>query len=99
MRRQQLLFTALLLFTTERARGSGHGPVFGFATPTNPKGGFSFDLSAMGRTGEGRSGAMMRGGLGYGITENVKVSISAPVIFSAEPLAPSRMSATTPMTG
>jgi hypothetical protein len=99
MRRQQLLLTVLLLLAAERARASGHGPVFGFATPTNPKGGFSVDLSMMGRTGQGRNGAMFRGALGYGITENLKISVSAPAVFTAEPLAPSRMSATTPMTG
>jgi hypothetical protein len=53
----------------------------------------------MGRTGQGRNGAMLRGALGYGITENLKVSLSAPVVFTAEPLAPARMSAFTPMTG
>ena len=42
---------------------------------------------------------MLRGALGYGITENLKVSLSAPVVFTAEPLTPSRMSAFTPMTG
>src|SRR5436190_15708019 len=78
---------------------SGHGPVFGLATPTNPKGGFSADLSIMGRTGEGRNGSMLRGSLGYGVTENLKLSISAPVVFTAEPFAPVRMSAFTPMTG
>jgi hypothetical protein len=99
MRGKRFLFTAVLLLAAERARASGHGPVFGLATPTNPKGGFSVDLTMMGRTGEGRNGAMLRGALGYGITENLKVSLSAPVVFTAEPLAPSRMSAFTPMTG
>ena len=42
---------------------------------------------------------MLRGALGYGITENLKVSVSAPAVFTAEPLMPSRMAAFTPMTG
>lgn len=100
MKRQRfILMAVLLVLLAIRAKASGHGPVFGLATPTNPKGGFSVDLTMMGRTGQGRNGAMVRGALGYGITENLKVSLSAPVVLSAEPLAPARMSALTPMTG
>ena len=99
MKRERFVLLTVLLLLAPRARASGHGPVFGLATPTNPKGGFSADLTMMGRTGQGRNGAMLRGALGYGITENLKVSLSAPVVFTAEPLMPSRMSAFTPMTG
>ena len=42
---------------------------------------------------------MLRGALGYGITENLKVSLSAPVVLHGRALAPARMSAFTPMTG
>jgi hypothetical protein len=77
---------------------SGHGPVFALATPTNPKGGFGFDTSFMGRYGSG-SGTMFRATLGYGITENLKVSVSAPVLFKAEPFTSSRTAAGTPMGG
>ena len=79
-------------------RASGHGPVFALATPTNPKGGFGFDSSFMGRYGGG-SGTMFRGTLGYGITENLKVSVSAPLVFDAEPFIPTRTAAFTPMGG
>jgi hypothetical protein len=99
MRRQRLLAVAIMLLLAPHARASGHGPVFGLATPTNPKGGISADLTMMGRVGQGRNGAMLRGALGYGITENLKASLSAPLVFTAEPLAPARMSAFTPMTG
>jgi hypothetical protein len=34
-----------------RASASGHGPVFGLATPTNPRGGWSLDFNLMGRAG------------------------------------------------
>jgi len=72
--------------------------VFALATPTNPKGGFGFDTSFMGRYGGG-AGDMFRGTLGYGITENLKVSVSAPLIFQAEPFTSSRTAAVTPMGG
>jgi hypothetical protein len=77
---------------------SGHGPVFALATPTNPKAGFSFDTSVMGRY-SGGSGTMFRATLGYGITENLKVSASAPLVFKAEPFSISRTAAFTPMGG
>ncbi len=90
--------TPLLLFwTSSAALASGHGPVFGLATPTNPRGGFSIDYSLMGRYGESRGGAMSRFTLGYGITEDLKVSVSAPAIHKQEPFAPSRVAAFTPM--
>jgi hypothetical protein len=79
-------------------QASGHGPVFGLATPTNPRGGFSFDTGIMGRAGDG-SGTMFRGTLGYGLTENLKISISAPLIFQSEPFPISRTTAVMPMGG
>jgi hypothetical protein len=89
---------ALSLSLALAAFASGHGPVFGLATPTNPRGGWSFDANLMGRGGIG-SGFMFRPALGYGVTENLKVSLSAPVGLKTEPFAPSRMSAFTSMIG
>ena len=77
---------------------SGHGPVFALATPTNPKGGFSLDTGFMGSYGAG-GGTMLRDALGYGITENLKVSISAPLIFQTGAFTPSRSAALMPMGG
>jgi hypothetical protein len=96
MKRISAIFA--LCLSTSPMYASGHGPVFALATPTNPQGGFSFDTSLMGRYGDG-GGTMLRGTLGYGITENLKVSLSAPLIFSAEPFPNLRMAATTPMGG
>jgi hypothetical protein len=78
---------------------SGHGPVFGLATPTNPKGGWSADLDLMGRIGSGTSGTMLRAALGYGLTPDLKLAVSAPVIFKTETLAPARVAPFTPMSG
>jgi hypothetical protein len=89
---------AMLVAAPQLTRASGHGPVFGLATPTNPAGGFSFDTSLMGRYGGG-AGTMFRASLGYGITENLKVSISAPLVFQAEPFPSARLAAFTPMGG
>jgi hypothetical protein len=98
MKAKCFVFPIAAALQIQFAAASGHGPVFGLATPTNPKGGWSFDTNLMGRTGSG-SGVMFRPSLGYGINENLKVSVSAPVSFTTEPFAPSRLSAFTSMTG
>ena len=64
---------------------SGHGPVFGMTTPTDAKGGWSFDTGIMSRVGAGGSGTMFRAMLGYGITEDLQVSLSIPYVFSSAP--------------
>src|SRR3954451_13945009 len=94
----KLVASTALWLAPSVIHASGHGPVFALATPTNPKGGFGFDTSFMGRY-SGGSGTMARASLGYGITENLKVSASAPLVFKAEPFTSSRTAATTPMGG
>jgi hypothetical protein len=96
--RHFVFVAAAVISATPLLQASGHGPVFGLATPTNPQGGFSLDMSFMGRYGDG-GGAMVRATLGYGLTENLKISISAPLVFDAEPFTPARVAAFTPMGG
>jgi hypothetical protein len=99
MKQKGMLLAQVILWAAPSTiYASGHGPVFALATPTNPKGGFGFDTSLMGRYGGG-SGTMFRATLGYGITENLKVSASAPLVFKAEPFGISRTAAVTPMGG
>lgn len=98
MNRTYTVLLAGVFGIAESLSASGHGPVFGLATPTNPKGGWSLDFNLMGRAGRG-SGVMFRPALGYGVTENFKLAVSAPVSFKSEPFYPSRMSAFTSMIG
>jgi hypothetical protein len=59
---------------------SGHGPVFGAATPTRGKGGWSFDQAWMGRRDRlGDNDQMLRSMLGFGITEDLQISASLPI--------------------
>ena len=59
---------------------SGHGPVFGGATPTLGKGGWSFDQAWMGRRDRtGDDDQMLRSMVGFGITEDLQISASLPV--------------------
>jgi hypothetical protein len=96
MIRRVFVITVLVLPRTVEA--SGHGPVFALATPTAPTGGWSLDTGFMGRFGGG-SGMMFRGTLGYGVTESLKVSVSAPLVFTTDAFPQSRTASTTPMGG
>jgi len=64
-----------------RARASGHGPVFGGATPTLGKGGWSFDQAWMGRASEGPDGndQLLRSMISFGVTEDLQLSASLPI--------------------
>ena len=76
-----------------------HGPVFGLATPTNPKGGWSFDLGANGRGGNGGTTATVETELSYGLTQNLKLTASAPVVIEPDPYPPSSVTTNTPISG
>ncbi len=69
---------AATLWTSTLA-ASGHGPVFGGATPTLGKGGWQFDQAWMGRTSEDITEQTLRSMITFGITERVQVSASVPV--------------------
>jgi hypothetical protein len=75
---------------------SGHGPVFGMATPTNGAGGWAIDFGAMGRVGKPDNASVIRTMLTYGITEDVQVSASAPFVFGSAPLPAARMTGMMP---
>lgn len=78
---------------------SGHGPVFGLTTPTNAAGGWAVDFGVMGRTGDGENGAMTRAMLTYGFTEDVQLSVSAPLVFASAPFPQARGTAMMPGSG
>jgi hypothetical protein len=82
-----------LLLTATSALGSGHGPVFGMATPTNAKAGWSLDIGTMGRNGNAASAVMSRAMISYGVTQDFQLSFTAPYVFSSAPFAPARTTA------
>lgn len=74
------------------ASASGHGPVFGAATPTLGRGAFSFDQAWTMRLGEdGRDEQMLKTMVTFGITETWQLSASIPEVMSDTRLAPARM--------
>jgi hypothetical protein len=79
--------------------GADHGPVFGLATPTNPKGGWSVDLGVNGREGNGGTAATLEAELTYGLTQNLKLAVSGPVVFQSDPYPRSSVTTNTPISG
>ena len=63
------------------AVASGHGPLFGGATPTLGKGGWQLDQAWMGRLGERQDAdeQMLRTMISFGITEDLQISASMPI--------------------
>ena len=76
-----MALTAML--TVARLHAADHGPVFGFATPTNPKGGWSFDLGVNGRSG---TASNLEAEFTYGLTQNLKLAVSGPIVFQPDPI-------------
>jgi len=77
----QLGTVALVVFLAMpgSAFGEGHGPVFGLATPTLGKGGWSSDTVAMSLTTDEGTVYMFREMVGYGITEDVQAILTFPL--------------------
>lgn len=71
---------------------NGHGPVFGAATPTLGRGGWSVDQAYTFRSGDDVTGQQMfKTMVSFGITETVQVSASLPLAMSDGGLGPARM--------
>lgn len=97
--KQGIALVAILLSVPGVVHANEHGPVFGLATPTNVKGGWSLDIGTMGRIGSQSSGVMTRAMLTYGITEDLQISLSGPAVFSTSSLQPARVTAMMPANG
>jgi hypothetical protein len=81
----------MMLAATHPLYASGHGPVFGAATPTLGKGGWSFDQAWMGQVMDGPAdtGALLRSMISVGITEKLQISGSLPIPLSDSNAMPS----------
>ena len=86
------------LITGQVVSAADHGPVFGLATPTNPKGGWSFDLGVNGRGG-GDTTSTLEVELSYGLTENLKLAVSGPIVLQPDPYPRSSVTTNTPISG
>jgi hypothetical protein len=94
--RRLVLAVATVLTIAQYLNAADHGPVFGLATPTNPQGGWSFDL---GLNGRGSSSTSLEAELSYGLTQNLKLAVSGPVVFQPDPYPRSSVTENTPISG
>jgi hypothetical protein len=90
---QRQLVGAMLLLSASlphAALASGHGPVFGAATPTLGKGGWSFDQVWMGRTSDARdtNDQLLRTMISFGVTKDFQVSTSLPIALTSSSQMP-----------
>jgi hypothetical protein len=83
-----LLVTLGICTATSPISASGHGPLFGAATPVLGKGGWSFDAALMGRSTEDAIAQTLRGLISFGVTENLQVSLSLPLEIGTHPPMP-----------
>lgn len=74
-----------------RVMASGHGPIFGLATPTNSQGEWSFDQGVFGRSTSVGSQASIRELVGYGFTPHLTLSFTLPVVVGDTRLPPTRI--------
>jgi len=88
MRTLTVLLAVVLLPASVLA--SGHGPLFGGATPTLGKGGWQFDQAWMGRLSEGTDTdeQMLRSMISFGITEDLQISASLPITLESSVFMP-----------
>ena len=92
MRRVLILVIDAIVVSQPRLSANGHGPVFGAATPTLGRGGWSVDQAYTFRASDGSddSQQMFKTMVSFGITETIQVSASIPIAMR-DGLAPSRM--------
>jgi hypothetical protein len=73
------------------AFASGHGPLFGLATPTNSQGEWSFDEGIFSRAAGGDVRGSARTLLGYGFTPHLTLSWTLPVVAASATFPPTRI--------
>ena len=78
----------------------GKPPIMGRSSDWRPrqirKGGWSFDLGVNGRGG---AASTLEAELTYGLTQNIKLAVSGPVVFQPDPYPRSSVTTNTPISG
>jgi len=90
MNKSRIWICLAAVLSAREVHASGHGPVFGAATPTLGRGGWSIDQAYTFRGGDDDAQQMFKTMVSFGITETVQVSGSIPLAM-ADGLTPSRM--------
>jgi hypothetical protein len=88
VRRAIGLAVACLLASVQAAAASGHGPLFGAATPVLGTKGWAFDTAWMARSSEDAFAQSLRTMISFGVTEDVQLSGSVPFDVGTHPPLP-----------
>ncbi|MCA1595341.1 MAG: hypothetical protein LC772_02795, partial [Chloroflexi bacterium] len=76
------LLAGYLALSSLPVLASGHGPLYGLATPTNGKGSWSIDDGIMAVSGSSQTGVMSRLMAAYGVTQDLQLSLSGRLFKS-----------------
>jgi hypothetical protein len=88
---RRAIFLLAVLAVPLPSIASGHGPLFGLATPTNSQGEVSFDFGVFGRNSSLGTQTSARALLGYGFTPHLMLSLTAPAVLDNAKLPPTRI--------
>lgn len=88
---KQFAILACVLAFFAPARASDHGPVFGYATPVNSQGEFSFDSGIFGRHGSLGTQVSTGSQMGYGLTPHLTFTAFLPATFGSGSLPETRI--------
>ena len=88
---KQFAILACVLAFSLPARAADHGPVFGYATPVNSQGEFSFDTGLFGRYGSLGTQFSTGSQIGYGLTPHLTFTAFAPATFGSGSLPETRI--------
>jgi hypothetical protein len=80
-----------MLTLSASAWASDHGPVFGYATPVNSQGEFSFDTGLFGRYGSQGTQFSTGSQIGYGLTPHLTFTGFVPATFGSGSLPETRI--------
>jgi hypothetical protein len=88
--RISIVFVLLFLMAPRPSLASGHGPVFGSATPTLGKGAWQIDQAWLVRLGDGpgTEEQTLRTMVSFGVTEDVQISASVPIMLETSYFMP-----------
>lgn len=88
MSRTLAIALVCLFASAGTASPSGHGPLFGGATPVLGKGGWAFDAAWMARSSEDAFAQTLRTMISFGVTEEIQLSGSVPFDIGTHPPLP-----------
>lgn len=88
---KQLTMLACVLALPAPASAAGHGPAFGYATPVNAQGEFSFDSGLFGRYGSQGTQFSTGTQIGYGLTPQLTLNTFMPATFGKGALPETRI--------